>query len=441
MPRYVGVALGLAVMLTAGCIATPNPASSPTVAASAALSPTPAATATLGASPAPTATTTGAPTTSSVAPTPVPSPSASPSVAATSAPTGAQESPSAHAGGYEWQRLGTADSPPDGDVIGFEGGYVAYTSATEIRFSEDGLTWERVSLPSQPSPCREDRMEVVEKMATDGESVILLGAFTTADCERLQTLAWVTRDGRHWLRSEPFGDPRYFSEAEPVDAWPVPGGWEAAIANYSRGDAGGDETALWRSRNGLDWRPIAVLPGVGSLDGEADPVGRRLLSVFGYTTTVFGAPGRQEHLWKSDDSEVWSEVETPYARDGYSAVTRRLVPPRTSGGHWIVAVEVYREDVPVDDSHVADELWASDDLSAWYRLDAPAAEVLSFSVGLIGRDCDENGGPCRLFLGADGRYWAPIAGSLADATGSRIAEGPAGVLAFAADGSVHVLRP
>jgi hypothetical protein len=429
MSRSAGLALALTAMLAAAC-ATPNAASSPTAAASAAPTVTSAATTTAGPTPMPSA-----------APTPVALASTSPSVVVSPPPSPAQEPPTASPGGRGWQLLGTADLDPDAEVIGFEGGYVGRASGTEISFSEDGLRWERVSLPSQPSQCREDPMEVVEKMATDGESVILLGAFTTADCERLQTLAWVTRDGRHWLRSEPFGDPRYFSEAEPVDAWPVPGGWEAAIANYSRGDAGGDETALWRSRNGLDWRPVAVLPGVGSLDGEADPAGRRLLSVFGYTTTIFGAPGRQEHLWKSDDGEAWSEVETPYARDGYSVVTRRLVPPRTSGGHWIVAVEVYREDVPVDESHVADELWASADSSAWYRLDAPAAEVLSFSVGLIGRDCDENGGPCRLFLGADGRYWAPIAGSLVEATGSRIAEGPAGVLAFAADGTVHVLRP
>src|SRR5688572_15563869 len=156
---------------------------------------------------APDATESSGSPSASVGPSPIEVPSASPSPAATDqprpspSPSEAPPSPPTHAG-PRWELLAEGlpeQIPPN--VVAFDAGYVIFEFGLEIWFSEDGVAWELVSLPSSEPQCEDEETELIERAATDGHSVILLGAFTTLHC-RVQTMAWVTDDGREWRRSQ-----------------------------------------------------------------------------------------------------------------------------------------------------------------------------------------------------------------------------------------------
>jgi hypothetical protein len=433
--RGLTVATALAVALLVGCSGAPDASVS-------------------GGSPSPSPSASALVTPSaSVAPSPIGIPSARPSqVASVQPPTGAPPTeqpptPSAQTG-PRWELL--AESPTGlpvfdreevtPNVLGFEAGYVSYAIyGLDIWFSEDGVYWEHISLPPSEPPseprCEDDYSDGIVKGATNGQSAILLSEYTTGENCDLQSHAWLTEDGRTWRRSGPIGDSHGITEADSVDIWAVPGGWEAAIGTDE------DATAILQSVDGVNWTQATSVPTFGSVDGAADASGNRLLSV----RLGSIAPYVQEGLITSVDGLTWNDLEARFNRSGDMAVVWAMEPPTGGSSAWILLVDEYDEDVSYpDDPYRGQTLWRSDDLRQWEPVSPPAASTslrTATSEGLIATACNRRGKKCATYVTRDRREWAPVVGLPADGGLQWVTEGPAGVLAGTDEGSVYRLVP
>jgi hypothetical protein len=167
-----------------------------------------------------------------------------------------------------WHRLGRLPAEVSG-VVGFEDGYVALADGGDrVFFSPDGQDWQKVRLPSDGGS---DPTGLLGRaLATDGNSVLVVGGYSHEPCETLEPgqepdtgggpecdyspVTWVSDDGVDWRASFPEAD-----TAEFVAAWPVAGGgWDAAASEWYGVCLGGQE--LWHSDDGLAWAQQKVSP-------------------------------------------------------------------------------------------------------------------------------------------------------------------------------------
>lgn len=380
--------------------------------------------------------------------------SASPSLPQTASPresvTGSV-SPTPASTGPVWAQVTTVDGvvPPDQGLVGFKAGYLWYGWGRDVLFSPDGIGWRSVELPGCSPQCtaKEAHDEGIEHAASNGETILLLGSYPTGAGPKLQSFVWLSSDGVNWQRSGPIGKPRNFSNDLPVDAWPVPGGWELAIGDYNRRNDSGDHTDILRSTDGLHWEREATVAGRGAVDGAADEQGRRVLSIVAGFVGGFGPPAEQVALVTSSNGQTWQTLELPAQRGGAEMVTERVFPPDGGAGRWVVHTREYRPDTTSDESYLGQSLWLSSDLREWEALVPSTPDQFGrfFSAGgqLIAGACDDFGINCRTYLvSPDESKWPAIEPQIAPNRSSLlgIASGPAGVLTVLDDGSVYQLR-
>lgn len=392
-----------------------------------------------------TASTEASPATSAASPSP--RPTTSPPGSASVPPTPASNtSPS-------WVQITTVDgvTPPDHGLVGFKAGYVWYGWGRDALFSPDGMEWRAVELPGCSPQCTDKAAgnEAVERAATNGETVLLLGSYPTGADPRLQSFVWVSSDGVNWQRSDPIGKARGPSNDLPVDAWPIPGGWELAMGYTNRRDDSGDHTDILRSADGLHWQREATLAGRGIVDGAADAQGRRMLSIVAGFTRAFGPPAEQVAMVTSSDGRSWQTFDLPTQRGGRATVLEAapVLSPDGEAGRWLVRVREYRPDAISDESCLGQTLWLSADLREWESLVPPNHDewgrIFSADGQLITTACGELGAHCRTYLAALGEAeWPEINPQIAPNRSSLIgiAGGPADVLAVLDDGRVYQLR-
>src|SRR6476661_946992 len=127
----------------------------------------------------------------------------------------------------------------------------AIGDATNVRFSVDGTHWATTVLGNQVKNCPgwgppgDEKVNdaVARAIATNGREFVVVGeehlydATSCANGGFFRPVAWLSRDGRTWSRSDPLGrGPRLRATA----VWATPTGWRAMGVN-----------TLWESTDGL----------------------------------------------------------------------------------------------------------------------------------------------------------------------------------------------
>lgn len=282
-----------------------------------------------------------------------------------------------------WTSIGSLPAPAGtiAGVAGFDGGYVAITSAgSEVWFSPDGRAWQSVALPISGS-LRAQTHGVVGR----GPTIVVTGSYRRTPCtdpvDRGSTscpttpISWASTDGRHWTIGDPVPLPAVSADHPQGGllgpAYPtVTGGWDAIVAYWD--DAGTVPTDLLHSDDGIAWAP--VLDAYGTLVDVSTPAGS--------TTSIRrgGLPRTQGGDWLmpvtlgdltanaratielSADADRWlDEVQLPLPDGAYSSWAGEVI----GTGDGFVAGGLYRVRT-AGSQYTAHRLeWVSPDGRAW----------------------------------------------------------------------------
>lgn len=324
-------------------------------------------------------------------------------------------------------------------LLGLDDGYLAYSlEPAHAWFSADGSAWQAVDLPHAEAPCVEDDEaypDRIEGAAATGSEIVLLGVTSvahpvTGDCALL-SMAWVSSDGRTWLRSDPFGELRrmYVLDAPTSTVvWATDDSFEALIHLEL-------QSQLWASADGLRWERVDVdLPANWArATGAAAADGTRLLSLYATCPgTCIADQLDQLALVSSADGVAWPDFESPAASSGEEWVITTIRAPSRHAAYWtLVAQRLLDPEEFVRESAI----WTSADLRSWQRHDAPMprlGDTLATSVGLIVTGCEIEWEDCQALVtdtSSSSSGWRPLA-----APGNLLAEGPAGLIAIGFDG-------
>jgi hypothetical protein len=244
-----------------------------------------------------------------------------------------------------------------------------------IRFSTDGQSWRTIELPSPDpvvSPDGSTDWAVAGAAATDGDSVVVVGAYDHAPCDwtpgtggpppcQGSPISWVSTDGVEWRSSLPWVGPvgypgQSVSRGSGFGAvWAVRGGWEASLG-YASGSAG-QQREVWHSSDGMAWehRADVVL-------ADAPPIvvvgvdGRRLMAAEVHSTSLTGT-------WTSDDGVAWAAEPFP---DDLAAVLGG-VGPEQAGEPWLLVGTTLKGG---SGTRVL-AVWSSSDLREWEQQELP----------------------------------------------------------------------
>jgi hypothetical protein len=424
--RVVALALGLAATLVAGCISGTQTTSAPVA---------PVLTA------APTTVAAGPPSASPASMSPALTP-ALPSATAF-APTPALIP--------RWERIGPLSGPSlpavsgVADLIGWDGGYVAllgYSSDRPARvlFSADAASWQAIDLPApvlRPGLVAHGPAGLWD-VTTDGRSVLVTGGQDHEPCGPTKTtptrpcamvpVSWITTDGIHWQASTPWMGP---DEATIAAAWPMPGGWEAAVATRAYGEARTAD-AIYRSTDGRTWKqsesfdgPTHTADDVMPLDGIVAQDGTRLSSWFEWWDPDAGTIPEDSGVWVSRAPGSWDPVRSAAFGAGTETL---LVGALTAPGPDAPRLWALGGLVQADGSIA---VWTSPDLVDWtatrlaenpYEDGTPSGvtDLAATPLGLIAVDVQEQG----VWLTRDGVAWEAVDSPRI----AVVASGPAGVI-------------
>jgi hypothetical protein len=207
----------------------------------------------------------------------------------------------------------------------------------DVWMSDDGLAWRRVAQPRIPTPARFDGYRrVVHGFWTLGDRLVALETFTQQPCcgstsgmtfvaDREyapdETFAWTSEDGKAWDRHEAQG----FEPSGEHRGHQITQGRGELLALW-----GHPTYAIGRSTDGIRWRTIGHHPERLDLDSVPTLLARSgaALVLGGY---AWGARGSDETfaLWRSRNGEDW--------RRTYARVDGRPASMVTSGRSVIVA--------------------------------------------------------------------------------------------------------
>ncbi|HEU0235948.1 MAG TPA: hypothetical protein VFR14_05850 [Candidatus Limnocylindrales bacterium] len=194
---------------------------------------------------------------------------------------------------------------------GFIAGGRASATGPGLFVSADGMAWEPAGPPAAVSGAG------VEAIAAGRGGWVAVGSVITAT--GAQGASWVTLDGRTWQRSieEPPGGetvrPRLIAVAALGTGW-------LAIEG-----AGGAPSDVYRSDDGLEWRPLSVEGRPVSIPGDV----RALATTAAGVLAVGSANDGRAAIWASPDGFVWARqsivdaprgVLTAIDREGRAAV-------------------------------------------------------------------------------------------------------------------------
>jgi hypothetical protein len=397
--------------------------------------------------------------TSSPTPRPTARPTASPSPTSTPSRIGAN-----------WTRIGElaqAGTFGIGSITAFAGGYVFVgptAGPPTIQVSGDGRSWTAVTLPA-PDPLEApdskpwyDRWAHATSAATDGTTVVVVGAFAHEPCAwqapgstgggpecPLSPISWVN-DGTRWRSSQPWVGPvgstnpaeGFTQGSEFSSVWPVPGGWEASLFFWQ--GAATYQREIWWSADGLAWSRRATVFADGNDFTRrtlVDGTGRRVMG-----TNLLECPGTGAecrtfvHLWTSTDGATWTDLAAP---DDLSRMDDGLAPDR-AGSPWLIAGA--RCEFLDDGSDACQpRLWAATEPGDWRAMTLPGsanlridrARIARSDLGWVVTAWSWNGaeGIGATWLSGDGEAWTsapgpPIVTALVDGPAGTIAVGIAG---------------
>ena len=357
MTRALG-ALAMLVVVVAGCAApaastTPDPASS-----TAAPSASPIAT------PAPVPPTT--------APSPrSPGPSASPWTGSTDT--------------LAWHRLGVIPVTGVNGLVGFDEGYVALEGTTgSVWFSAHGASWKNVKLPfkGDRSKATDANGLLGRAIATNGREVLVVGGYSHTPCSltepgstgggpdcSISPIAWISDDGVAWRRADLSG-----ADGEFVAVWPVAeGGWSAALSGWYGESLGGDE--LWRSTDGITWKPVAPKPPAAWEGYDHAP--QVISSGSGpYLLASNERGGSETTLAMTDDGKSWRVLK------GFPGTGTEVFAgsaPAAGRTRWVLGGQ---SGCGEDGCGGGPTIWSSSDGERW------TATVLPVGPGVSGADTD-----------------------------------------------------
>jgi hypothetical protein len=271
------------------------------------------------------------------------------------------------------------------DVAGFAGGYVI-VAEDGVRFSIDGRSWRKVTLPRRAHSVGPPEALAV---ATYGRTVVVVGSETYEPCVgdwgppdstggggpvcRMSPIAWRSTDGITWRRSLAWPTPAVETDAYrglDATAWPVPGdGWDAALTYVL-----GDETHLvgvFHSGDGRVWTALAPnLPArvrndattLGWEPGAADRAGRRVL----VQTDVEEGVGAVGRLHTAVAGMTWTTAPAPATSPEVAAIVAR-----SSGSvRWLLGGTSH------DAAGASRPMtWATPDLTTWSAAELPLGEA------------------------------------------------------------------
>jgi hypothetical protein len=386
---------------------------------------------------------------------------ASPSALETPAPGQSSPPPTPEILGPHWEHIGqVAADRWVSQLLGFDSGYVAFSQMytvgmSDAWFSSDGVGWAKVDLGAGPG-CRNPddtsdvRLDGIEAGTSTKVSVLLVGSEVYADpdtsfCTK-RAVAWLSHDGRSWQRSAPFGEP---GESEAQAAWPIAGGWEAAVAQYEwRDETAMDtvRTTVWRTADGAEWEQVsdsALAPA--EVIGSAPPAaagadlnsGTRVMSSFWWVSVgeSWSPLVYDSHVRMSDNGSSWADLEAPFAQSQPERFVTHILPPTIDSGEWLF--------VDNDEYLRGATGWATSDFVAWRAFELPRQNLDAIEMtdsGLLVSGCNRQDERCGQYLSTDGQSWVEIEPRLQGAID--LASGPAGVLLVGVEsGRVWRLMP
>lgn len=421
-----------------------------------------------------------APTTGTGPPSPATStpsiaPAASPGTSASGSPSPKPTtSASVPSTSPAWHRLGTIQDDYVHDVVAFAHGYVATSSSMRsVWYSEDGTSWQAITLPftAAKDPYGRTLDAHVSALATNGQQVLAVGGYSHAPCVSppsepttgggpecpLAPTAWISDDGRTWRSANPgpaLPDAAYDQGGEFIAAWPVStGGWDAAVCYWTGEFCGGRD--VMHSSDGLIWTALArppALVGVRSDDrpwfhaGVTGPSGRRL--VFQVWTEWDTASGDDQSgysrsrpvttLSLSTDGHSWAPVLT------FAGANAAVVVGVGAGGGLPWVLGGWSGPIGGWEGESVPTVWVSADASSWRLTRLPTTScaqsvdsIIRTSTGYIavGACNNPNEATHETWVSRDAVTWTRLARSAdpgSDFGPQHVADGPAGVIGVGA---------
>ncbi len=235
--------------------------------------------------------------------------------------------------------------------------------------------------------------------ASNGDEVLGVGYRTGGGAEEI-SLAWRTRDGRTWERSElpqPAGAGLGGTNALAAAAWS--GGW--VVAGVLRGD---DPTlAVWVSPDGETWAAVES-PAFAAPEGRLGGVTPSGVAASADAIVVGGSAETIDDgaaVWRSTDGRAWERVDD----DDLRVTFMRDVA--SDGAGFVGVGTAIRPDLRNEGV-----VWRSEDGTDWRRVASPA-------LGAGGEDVS-----LEAVAYGDGRWWIAghqLIGDPADASSQRAA--------------------
>ncbi len=251
-----------------------------------------------------------------------------------------------------------------------------YATAGALLHSEDGRTWEAISLPTHEPDGVTGSIFVADAVfPTDNRVTLLLS--TAGESESRWDVIYTTTDGYTWTEG-PAESARLFDSSDVSDVLVTSGGLIAVGA--SPGGEFVPTAAVWTSADGLNWQKVT--------DGGAEFAEASMNAVIesegGYVAVGTSTATGQMASWTSANGVMWSRQagSTEHVDADVAYMTATSITE--VGGALYAAGEDFDARRP-DASQAAVALWMSGDGATWERL-LDRSTAIPFNIVSYGSD-------------------------------------------------------